>query len=157
MKSELIINVQIHYFPNISQIIPFTVLTMVVCLVLLLYYKQNRFPITLHYEMFLSVVTVGIGAGIIALCCERVYYIIFPASFFALIFSQYFIFEMQLMLEGQHIRSIDPEEPIFAVLSMHLHIFAFAVFAAKRLWSEIRPEPSAVQSFNKPARCYETY
>uniref|UniRef100_A0A170YYU0 Protein lifeguard 1-like protein n=1 Tax=Triatoma infestans TaxID=30076 RepID=A0A170YYU0_TRIIF len=44
------------------------------------------------------------------------------ASFGALIFSVYIIYDTQIMLGGNHKHSISPEEYIFAALSLYLDI-----------------------------------
>ena len=132
----------IHKVSHFLQILVITGMTTVVCLVLVLYSKQNRFPVTSLHLMVLSAVVIGIAALLLALTFGGDVEV-FPATFFALIFSQYFVIETQLMLDGNHLRSVDPEEHVFAVLSMHLDIFALVVFGCKWLWAKIRCNASA--------------
>uniref|UniRef100_A0A1Q3EUD2 Putative n-methyl-d-aspartate receptor glutamate-binding subunit n=1 Tax=Culex tarsalis TaxID=7177 RepID=A0A1Q3EUD2_CULTA len=97
-------------------------ITAAVCLGLTLFAFQTKWDFTVMGGVLFVAVIILMLFGIIAIFFPGKTITIVYASFGALIFSIYLIYDTQLMMGGEHKYSISPEEYIFAALNLYLDI-----------------------------------
>lgn len=96
--------------------------TAVVCLTLTLFSFQTKYDFTMLGGVLLVALTILLVSGIVAFFVRNDIYQLIYASFGALIFSIYLIYDTQLMLGGKHKYAISPEEYVFAALNLYLDV-----------------------------------
>ncbi|BFG03487.1 protein lifeguard 1 [Drosophila madeirensis] len=97
-------------------------ITAAVCLALTLFALQTKYDFTMMGGILIACMVVFLIFGIVAMFMKGKIITLVYASFGALLFSVYLIYDTQLMMGGDHKYSISPEEYIFAALNLYLDI-----------------------------------
>ncbi|XP_077290197.1 protein lifeguard 2-like [Arctopsyche grandis] len=97
-------------------------ITAAVCLALTLFAFQTKWDFTKLGGILLVGLVVLLLFGIIAIFIPGKIITLAYASFGALLFSFYLVYDTQLMMGGKHKYSISPEEYIFAALNLYLDV-----------------------------------
>ncbi|XP_077290207.1 protein lifeguard 1-like isoform X4 [Arctopsyche grandis] len=97
-------------------------ITAAVCLALTLFAFQTKWDFTKLGGFLLVGMVVLLLFGIIAIFFRGKIITLVYASFGALLFSFYLVYDTQLMMGGNHKYSISPEEYIFAALNLYLDV-----------------------------------
>lgn len=112
-------------------------ITAAVCLGLTLFAFQTKWDFTVMGGVLFVAALILMLFGLIAIFFPGKTITLVYASFGALIFSVYLIYDTQLMIGGEHKYSISPEEYIFAALNLYLDIiniftYILTIIAASR-------------------------
>ncbi|KAL7735649.1 hypothetical protein ACLKA6_002535 [Drosophila palustris] len=103
-------------------------LTAAVCLALTIFAMQTKIDFTMMGGILLACMVVFMIFGIVAIFFKGKIITLVYASFGALLFSVYLIYDTQLMMGGDHKYSISPEEYIFAALNLYLDIVNIFIY-----------------------------
>ncbi|XP_056634297.1 protein lifeguard 1-like isoform X2 [Diorhabda sublineata] len=97
-------------------------ITAAVCLGLTLFAFQTKWDFTMMGGILFVAVIILLVFGIVAIFVRSKVFQLLYASFGALLFSIYLIYDTQLMMGGKHKYSISPEEYIFAAMNLYVDI-----------------------------------
>ncbi|KAH8416211.1 hypothetical protein KR222_011352 [Zaprionus bogoriensis] len=103
-------------------------ITAAVCLALTLFALQTKVDFTMCGGILLAFLVVFFIFGIVAIFVKGKIITLVYASFGALLFSVYLIYDTQLMMGGEHKYSISPEEYIFAALNLYLDVVNIFIY-----------------------------
>ncbi|TDG50679.1 hypothetical protein AWZ03_002983 [Drosophila navojoa] len=103
-------------------------ITAAVCLALTLFAMQTKVDFTMMGGILLACMVVFMIFGIVAIFFKGKIITLVYASFGALLFSVYLIYDTQLMMGGDHKYSISPEEYIFAALNLYLDVVNIFIY-----------------------------
>ncbi|EDW81683.1 uncharacterized protein Dwil_GK19213 [Drosophila willistoni] len=109
-----------RYGPN--EILLAVGITAILCLALTLFALQTKYDFTASGGILLCCLVILTIFGIVAIFANTKLSTLIYASFSALLFSAYLIYDTQLMMGGKHKYSISPEEYIFAALNLYLDV-----------------------------------
>ncbi|XP_034479292.1 protein lifeguard 1 isoform X2 [Drosophila innubila] len=103
-------------------------ITAAVCLALTIFAMQTKIDFTMMGGILLACMVVFMIFGIVAIFFKGKIITLVYASFGALLFSVYLVYDTQLMMGGDHKYSISPEEYIFAALNLYLDIVNIFIY-----------------------------
>ncbi|XP_037902548.1 protein lifeguard 1-like [Hermetia illucens] len=103
-------------------------ITAAVCLALTLFAWQSCCDFTLYGGILLAALVIFFIAGIIMIFIRSRIATIVYTSVGVLIFSAYLVYDTQLIIGGKHKHKTNPEEYIFAALSLYLDIVLIFVY-----------------------------
>lgn len=100
-----------------------------ICLGLTLFAFQTKYDFTMFGGMLFVALLVLVCFSFLAIFLRgnRIYELLY-ASFGALLFSLYLVYDTQLLIGGHHKYSISPEEYIFAALNLYLDIVNLFIY-----------------------------
>ncbi|XP_065580738.1 protein lifeguard 1-like [Artemia franciscana] len=93
-----------------------------VCLALILFAMQTKYDFTTFGGILFSVLIIFIIFGLVQLFFPGKVMNMIYSAFGALLFSFYLVYDVQLMMGGNHKYAISPEEYILAALNIYLDI-----------------------------------
>lgn len=96
--------------------------TAIVALGLTIFSFQTKWDFTVMGGVLFVFVIILFFFGLFAIIWPSKVMVILYASFGALIFSAYLVFDTQMMMGGKHRYALSPEEYIFAALNLYLDI-----------------------------------
>lgn len=103
-------------------------ITAAVCLGLTLFAFQTKWDFTVMGGVLFVAIIILMIFGIVAMFFPGKTISMVYASFGALLFCIYLIYDTQLMMGGKHKYSISPEEYIFAALNLYLDIVNIFIY-----------------------------
>lgn len=103
-------------------------ITAAVCLALTIFAMQTKVDFTMMGGILLACLVVFMIFGIVAMFFHGRIITLVYASFGALLFSVYLIYDTQMMMGGDHKYSLSPEEYIFAALNLYLDIINIFIY-----------------------------
>jgi len=109
-----------HYYPN--QVLLALYLTTFICFALTMFALQTKIDFTVMGSFLMIFVIVLLVASIITLFFPGKIMSLITAFAGAIIYSLYLIYDIQMVVSGDHQYSISPHEYIFAALTIYIDI-----------------------------------
>lgn len=115
-----------HHYPE--HVILALGLTSSLCFFLILFALQTKIDFTVMGVFLMILTIILLVVTIVAIFFPSKLIIIIISSAGAIIFSLYLVYDIQLMMGGDHKYSISPEEYIFAALNIYVDLINIFIF-----------------------------
>lgn len=111
-----------------GQVLFAVTITAAVCLIISLFALQSRFDFTMMGGFLLAMVVVLFMFTLLIIFFPGRRVMLFYTSLGALVFCMYLIYDTQLMIGQEHRYAINPEDYVFAALSLYIDIVQILFF-----------------------------